>query len=984
MTALYRSGRQAEALRTFQRLRAMLDAELGLEPSERLTALERAMVIQDPELLGPDAYSGGRADGAERTDPVKPPLPSPVVNATGTPCVGRDRELAVLADLWRRARAGERQTAFLGGEPGIGKTRLACELGRLAHASGGRALYGRCHEDLAVPFQPFAEALQPCFEGADRSVEDEPSLARILPELGLRPLDPTQPAMDPDLERWHMFEDVARWLRAASIDVPTVMILEDLHWAAAPTLLLLRHLIRDRGRARLMIVATFRDTEISRTDPLAKLLADLRPEDGWTRCALTGLDEAGVIDYLEASSGSGLDEQGLRLAESLHDEATGNPLFIGEVLRHLIETGVVSISEDRWIFASDHSPIDIPSTVIEVIDRRIDRLSPSAREVLSVAACIGADFDLALVETVLENGDEVLEDLDRATSAGLVDEGAQPGWYAFRHSLIRRAVYEQQSLSRRARTHGRIGAALEQLHADDRSPYLAALCLQFAKALDPRVRSKASGYAELAARRFLGQLAAEEALALATIGLDVLAADPRPDRELSADLHLARAQALLFSGDIEGSKQAAADAAVDARATGSAPRLAAAAAARGWHSGPGDIDPMVPELCTEVLAMPEARTPELRAKALATLALYRAVNEGRAFEADPLAAESVELARPLSSPPLLWQALYARSHTLWPSPHLGDRLSTAEEMVRLAARLDEEEPRHQSHFFRGVVRLEGGDREGFEADAAHVATLAAESGGYWVPTAVANLWEGLRLHLSGSLDKAERCAVDALRSIPRTDQIFLTSFGAQLFAVRREQDQLDSLIPVLESAPDEPTRPAIRAGLALAYAEVGEVDRARQVLAGLVASGFAGLRRDSTWTIQMADVIDVLDLLEVGDYATTAYRLLAPYRGQLIVASLGCFCAGAVDRYLGMLATSSGGFDAAIEHFDAALALEAAVRAPLATARTRLSYARTLLARGRPGDRDLASGLLDRALLAARDMGLRAVERRAIVLQDQL
>jgi tetratricopeptide (TPR) repeat protein len=768
---------------------------------------------------------------------------------------------------------------------------------------------------------------------------------------------------------------------SASAERPMVLILEDLHWAAAPSLLLLRHLARAKDPAALLIVGTFRDTELERSHPLASILADFRPDDGVTRVSLKGLDQEGVLAYVEASTGFELDDQGRSFAATLYDEASGNPLFIGEVLRHLIETGVVSEADGHWTFDADPWTA-VPASVRDVISRRIGRLPPPAQMTLSVAACCGAEFELSWLERALDGGDAILQDLDRAVGARIVDELPVSGRYTFSHTLIRRTLYDELSLTRRSRIHRQLGLAIEETHSADLAPFFASLCFHFAKASDPKFTVKAATYALAAAQRLLSQLAVEEALQQVTIGLDLIALEARPDRALRADLQMARAQALLFSGQISESKAAATAAAEDARTVRSPGRMVAAAAALGWHSSPGVIDPLLPQLCAEALQITGSGDPEVRSRALATLAVYRGVNEGETVEAGPLAAESVALARSMADPYLLWQALYARSHVLWPTEFIAERLSIAEEMVNLATEIEEVEPRYQSRYFRGVVRLEGTDRGGFEADLADVEGLAADHHQYWVPAAVTNLWKTLLLLLDGRIADAETRVFSGLRAVPRSDLIFRTSFVAQLFAIRREQGRLIELIPGFESMVEQQSLVAIHAGIALAHAEVGALDRARELLADLATDGFASLRRDSTWTVQLADVADVVSLAGAREHAASVYQLLEPKAGELIVASPGCFCAGAVDRYLGMMAELLGQVETARLHYEQALRLETGIGSEPLVARTKVSYARLLIRHGDEQDRALATALIDQSLATSRRLGLVALERAATSLQS--
>jgi DNA-binding SARP family transcriptional activator len=255
MLALYRCGRQGEALEVYARVRAYLSGELGLEPGPVLKQLQADILVQSPALQqiadAPGSAAGDRLAPAKAQVAVAPAhltLPHSLRSSANSPFVGRDAELERLRERWAEARAGTRAVVLMEGEAGIGKTRLASELAREVHREGALVLYGRCDEGLAVPYQPFVEALRPyaCMVGLDRLLGDlAPELRRLLPELtGLG--DPARG--DPESQRYALFEAVAALVEAMMRERPGLLIVDDLQWAAAPTLLLLRHLIRTQRR----------------------------------------------------------------------------------------------------------------------------------------------------------------------------------------------------------------------------------------------------------------------------------------------------------------------------------------------------------------------------------------------------------------------------------------------------------------------------------------------------------------------------------------------------------------------------------------------------------------------------------------------------------------------------------------------------------------------------------------------------------------
>ncbi len=259
MIALYRSGRQADALRAYQDLRTVLRDDLGIDPSPELRALEAAILAQDPEL---EWVASAPARAAGEVRPVRPPMPRALERDDR--CVGREGELAAMENRWVKAHDGFRQAVLLAGEPGIGKTTLAAALARRAHDDGAIVLYGRCDEDVGSAFQPFSEALRALVAVTpdDRLLalgHHAAHLTRLVPELAERlpALAPAIPA-DAAAERYSLFEAVAAFLARAAVETPVLLVLDDLHWAAKPTLLLLRHVLRADLEMRLLVVAAYR------------------------------------------------------------------------------------------------------------------------------------------------------------------------------------------------------------------------------------------------------------------------------------------------------------------------------------------------------------------------------------------------------------------------------------------------------------------------------------------------------------------------------------------------------------------------------------------------------------------------------------------------------------------------------------------------------------------------------------------------------
>lgn len=398
-------------------------------------------------------------------------LPAELAREKGT-LVGRDEELRALEDVWRQACAGEPRVIVVAGEPGIGKTRLVAELCRSVHREGATILLGHSYEETLVPYQPFVEALGHYVAGCP--VDElrlqvgtrRAALAKLVPELTGTEEAASSRGDDPEGERYALFDAVASLLREAAHARSLVLVLDDLHWADAPSLLLLRHVVRSADRAPLLILGTYRDTEVQEGDPLASALAELRRARLLDSLRLDGLDAGDVATLIRAR---GAQVEG-ELARAVAERSEGNPFYVEEIVRHLDEGAELAM----------------PESVKDLILRRLRGLAEQDRRTVAAAAVIGAEFQLDVLEGVTgTNGEELLDSIDRAVAERvLVELPEAVGRYAFAHTLIRETVYEQLSVTRRARLHLRVGEALEELHAGRLDDDAAMLAHHFAQGGD--------------------------------------------------------------------------------------------------------------------------------------------------------------------------------------------------------------------------------------------------------------------------------------------------------------------------------------------------------------------------------------------------------------------------------------------------------------------------------------------------------------------
>ena len=446
-------------------LEAMILRLLAKDPAQRFaSAREVATALAELRDLGADGRGTAKAAAGPATADLA--LLEQLVRGR---LVGRVHELHQLRELWRLAQQGRRHVALVSGEPGAGKTRLASEAVVYARLNGAMVLQGGCYEyEASSPYLPFVEAVR-------RWVHDQPAellrahagpvaaeLVKLAPELEVRigPILPS-PTLGPNEERLRLFDHVARFLQSLAASGGLLLFIDDLHWADAGSLALLHYLMRNLQDERLLVLATYREIELDRAHPLAAALVEWDRERLVTRLRVERfrLEETGAL----LASLFGQATVSPEFAQVVHAETEGNPFFIEEVVKSLIEQGQIYRAGDGWD-RKDVRDLTIPQSVKAAIGRRLDRLSPACAEALHTAAALGKVFAFAELIAVSPAGEEPLLDaLDEACVAQLLQPRSAVE-FAFTHDKIREVLIEELNPIRRRRLHQRIGEGLEKLY----------------------------------------------------------------------------------------------------------------------------------------------------------------------------------------------------------------------------------------------------------------------------------------------------------------------------------------------------------------------------------------------------------------------------------------------------------------------------------------------------------------------------------------
>lgn len=918
-------------------------------------------------------------------------LPPLVAALDPTPFVGRTSDLERLRAAFDRARTGLRTTVMIAGEHGIGKTRLAFEAARAMHAKGAVVIYGRSDQEPLVPYRPFIEALRFYVESQEpdalrRNLGPTGSdLVRLVPQLAERLPSLGEPvSARPGTERYRLYEGVNDLLSSASREAPIVMLLDDLQWADRATLMLLRHLVRAPDPAALLLIGTYRDVELERAHPLLDTLADLRRERGYERIALRGLSLRDVERLLQQRARHILEPRAHSLIDALHIETDGNPFYLREIMRHLIETGAIYQRDGKWRSDLPVEEMRIPEGIREVIGYRLGRLSETSNDVLRVAACVGREFAIdVLTEVGGWDIEDVLDSLQEAVVARVVKE--VPGTldrFAFAHAIMRETLYEELTTSKRVRLHRRIGQALELLCENE--PPLAEIAHHYFESAVLGDQDDAIDRCLKAGVRAIDMLAHEEAVGHFERALQIEELKDARNEAQRCDLMLALAAARYMAGELSESRAAYRVVAELARDIGDPYRLAAAALGySGLWIDIGVTDEYFLKLLEESrTSLPEDDT-SLAARLLGRLAMELSY-DGDAGEREGYAGDAVEMARRLRDPATVAYTLLAQRHAITGPADLEVRLATTREALTAADRAGEDEMTLRGLSFLLVDLMEAGDVD--EADATYE-RFAGRAQALRQPQYmyIASLARAARATMEGRFEEAEQLRPEALEAVQRSGRQTAELANAfQWLLLRWEQGRLDEARDGIVGALSYIAEmdPRYQIGIAQLQARLGEHGGAREAYERAIEPALTWHQSWWSYLMSLDTLVDVAAFLGETRHMPALYDKLAPYAGlHVIIGGIALVhYSRPVAATLGVLAAGMERLDDAVAHFDDALNKAEHMRAIPCAARIRTRLAATLLRRDAEGDDARAHALIAEAADTAARVGMPEVLREARAL----
>ncbi|NQU07725.1 MAG: protein kinase, partial [Candidatus Abyssubacteria bacterium] len=896
-----------------------------------------------------------------------------------TPFVGRKSERAELQRFLLQAAQGQGSLVMIGGEPGAGKTRITEELVADARRHGFMTLTGHCYEmEGAPPYIPFVEILQSIIRAVEPDTlldtlgSGAPEAAKLAPELRERFPDIPEPRkLGPEQERLYLFNNLRDFFERLARQRPLLLVFEDLHWADESTMLLIQHIVQQIRDMPILMVNTYRDTELDVARSLARALEELVRQRLAHDVILRRLPEADVSAMLRGHTG---EEPPTRLVELIYRETEGNPFFVEEVYKHFAEEGKLFDAEGHWRSDLEIGEEEVPRGVRLVVGRRLERVSEKCKHVLITAAVIGRGFSFELLEELANlDEDALFNAIEVAEQAQLITSKIEGGKvrFIFSHELIRQTLVSSLSLPRRQRSHLRVAEVMERRYAGALEEHSADLAYHFYQAGgDP---AKVINYSVMAAERATAQIAYEEAVEQYQRALQALEQQRPLDEFRRCDLLLALGQAYGNAGAPDQAKETLLRVTDIARKLPAPEQFAEAAMdiCRFWQVS-GFIERELLSLMNEGLALLREEDSVLRASLLGRLSgeLELAEEEGGIA----LSEQALAMANRTGDSKALYYALWARAF-VWDRP-LADRISDATELAKMEEEVGSPEGGDKGLNLLCHLHCVQGDIAASDADLAVLKDRAAETAH---PTTKRDIrfTEATRALMMGRFEEAERLALEVFALGQKVNEVQAAQYlGTIMYSLRWLQGRLDeadpydavrSLTRKYSELRDSSVYSAVRTHF---YLMLGREEKAREVFEHLAVDDFAALPRHWGMPVVLRYLSEVAAALGDTRRAAQLYDLLFPLADRLILAGINGICSGAASHWLGLLAGMLKRWDDAVGHYEAALETNARIGARPFLAQTQHEYARMFIERNASGDKDKARTLLTEATSTYCELGM--------------
>jgi DNA-binding CsgD family transcriptional regulator len=877
--------------------------------------------------------------------------------------VGRHEELAQLSAGLDRAFVGHGGIFMLKGEPGIGKTSLAERIASEATERGASVYWGRATKaEGAPPHWPWLQILRALAQelGPEEfgrlAGENLADILTVAPDLRAMFGRVASEAGD-EGARFRAYDAVASLLVRASDDRPLLLVLEDMHWADAPSLLLLLQVVGDLARCRVMAVCTYRDSELAPEHPLKAWLADFVRGGESSEILLTGLSVADAGSLLRTVTAY---EPAGDVVRRVHQRTAGNPFFLKEIARALRDDATTQPEQAV-----------LPEGVSAVLRRRISGVSPRGQKILGLASAAGDEFDVELLAAAAASPrSEILDACDEAATAGVLVR--RPHGYAFAHGLYRDTVSAGLGAAQRAELHGAIGRALAGL---PRKVTPARLAYHFSEAarVDGDLRSIALDHSVRAGELATAGLAYEEAVRHFERALEL--ADGA-----SPDLLLALGRARYLAGDPSGALAAARDASAIGEQMADGDLLARAALVVTGVGGPG-LTPLVMALCEAAMRRPTGdRSLRVQVLSQFTVGLMQMIEPDAARRAVQTSEEAMRLSDGSPDPDTVFAALHARQMARSGPDGVFERLAIGGRAVELAHETGSAAFANWGHAWRSdalvqLGRIDEAEMALFEQGRA--ADQLREPLARWRFLVAASCIALVR----GRFGEARRLAAEALDTVDvRTHPIAEFNHLMHCLAVddltgAREdrRERMDAFVTTYPQMADP-----FRIFRVLNLAAEGRIVEARAGLRPMTAAWVTNIRPLMAWLPAMGHSTSAVTAVNDPEPALVLYEALLPYADQVVTTGAGTAAVlGSVAQHLGRLATTLGRPDDAARHFEAAIEFEKRMGAPAFFVRSQVYYAELLVRRSEEAAIRKARSIAEDALKTARDLGMAPWARRA-------